>query len=70
MPPTHRQIPVVHQEIVALVLYQRTVRGPEEESVLGVRRVLSNSLDDLVVSDDGFVVVRTGESLGDGKGAA
>lgn len=42
----------------------------QEEGVLGVQGVVPNSLDRLVVSGDGLVVVGTGEALGDGKGAA
>ena len=70
MPSTHRQVFVVHNDIVARVLYLGAIRGVEEGLVLRVHGVLSNGIDRRVVADDGLVVLATGEALHDGKGAA
>ena len=70
MPSTHRQESIVHNYIVAGVLYLGAIRGVEEELVLRVHGVLLNGINRCVVADDGLVVPGTGEALHDGKGAA
>ena len=69
-PSTHRQVSVVHNDIVARLLYLGAIHGVEEKLVVRVHGVLSNGIDRRVVADDGLVVLGTGEALRDGKGAA